>query len=196
MEMPAQTEKLWGIDGETQIPIHTGSDESEVTVGKGEKVEKYSEFDIKIRLTSESHPDDYTPSHPHVFRDLDMKIKSDSESGQRLFGIIQQVFEGRSPSNFIDELEGLTFENEKFPSDVTVCLLQLMMIEQEINFGPGGRTTHYHPPRDLLMSCVRWIHSGEYDDIGDIISAAYNGRVDEKYQWDGESIWTRPNYHK
>ena len=196
MKMSEQTEKLWGIDGDTEIPIRIGSDGSEINVVKGEKVEAYGEFDIQIRLAGRSYPDDYTPSHPHVFRDLDMKIKSDSKSAQRLFEIIQHVFEGQDPSNFIGELEDLSFENERVPSDVTVPLLQVMFIEQEINFGPRGKTTYYHPPRDLLMSCVRWIYSGEYDDIDDVIAAAYKGRTAKKYQWDGESIWIRPDYER
>lgn len=46
------------------------------------------------------------------------------------------------------------------------------------------------------MSCVRWIASGEYDDIGQVIGAGYSGRTPERYRYDGDedAIWTRPRF--
>lgn len=190
--MPTQTERLWGLDESERVLIHTGSDGSEIIVVKGEKVKKYSEFDIQIQLKGEGYGDNYTPSHPHVFKDLEQKIQSNLNESERLFEIIQSVYKGNDPDRYIDELNTMSFEDSRFPADVTVYLLQQMMIEQEINYGPGGSWTRYSPPRDLLMSCVRWIFSGEYGDIEDIISAGYNGKTDKKYWWDGGDIWTRP----
>lgn len=192
MDLPAQTQRLWDFSDEQEERIHKGSDDSEIVVIKGEKVEKYGDFDIQIQLRGDEYRPDYTPSHPDVFRDLDQKIRSNPTSADRLFEIISQVYEGQSPDGYVDELGQMAFNAEKFPSDVTVYLLQVMMVEQEINYGPGGKKTYYQPPRDLLMSCVRWIFSDEYDTLEDVISAGYDGRVPNKYKYDGEEIWARP----
>lgn len=192
MKMPIQTERLWDIDEEDRVVVYTGSDGSSVVVVKGEKVEKYSDFDIQIRLNGERYHSEYTPSHPDVFRDLDQKIGSNPENKERLLKIIESVFKGEDPDDYTDELSSMVFESEKFPADVTVYLLQQMMIEQEINYGPGGEWTRFSPPRDLLMSCVRWIFSGDYSDIEKVISAGYTGKTPDKYQWNGDNIWTRP----
>lgn len=190
--MPAQTRRLWGLDEEQEERIFEGSNGSEIVVIKGEKVKKYSDFDIQIQVRGREYKPDYTPSHPDVFKDLERKINSYSSSADRLSDIIKHVYEGESPENYVDEMRRMPFDDEIFPADVTVYLLQVMMIEQEINYGPGGKKTYYDPPRDLLMSCVRWIFSGEYDSLDDVISAGYNGRVPNKYEYDGNGIWTRP----
>lgn len=190
--MPTQTERLWGLDENERVLIHTGSDGSKIIVVKGEKVQKYGDFDIKIKLEGEAYTDDYAPSHPSVFRDLEEKIQSNPDESERLFEIIQSVYKAEDPEIYLDELTSMYFEDSKFPADVTVYLLQQMMIEQEINYGPGGKWTRYSPPRDLLMSCVRWIFSGEYSDISDVVGAGYSGKTDNKYHWDGGDIWTRP----
>jgi len=190
--MPEQTKELWGLDGDDTIFIPTESDGSEIVVLKGEKVDKYGDFDIQIQLRGDNYPPNYTPSHPDVFKDLHLKLNSSQSDGEKLFRIINNVYEGKDPNKFLSELQSLSFSKEGFPADVTVSLIQLMMIEQEINYGPGGEWTRFNPPRDLFMSCIRWIFSGEYETLDEVISAGYNGRVDEKYQFSGESIWTRP----
>ena len=192
MELPAQTERLWDLSDEQEELIHEGSDGSKIVVLKGEKVEKYGDFDIQIQLRGEGYRPDYTPSHPDVFKDLERKIRSNPTSIDRLFEIITQVYEGDSPDEHLNKLEKMVFDDEKFPADVTVSLLQVMMVEQEINYGPGGKKTFYQPPRDLLVSCVRWIFSREYDTLDTVISAGYNGQVPNKYRYDGEDLWTRP----
>ena len=192
MKLPAQTERLWDLSDEQEERIHKGSDGSEIVVLKGEKVEKYGDFDIQIQLRGDKYRPDYTPSHPDVFRDLEQKIRSNPSSAERLFEIITRVYEGESPDNYVDELEQMVFDDEMFPPDITVYLLQVMMVEQEINYGPGGKKTNHKPPRDLLMSCVRWIFSDQYKALEDVISAGYKDRVPNKYNYDGEDIWTRP----
>ena len=192
MKLSAQTERLWNLSDEQEELIHQGTDGSEIIVLKGEKVEKYGDFDIQIQLRGDEYRPGYTPSHPDVFRDLEQKIHSNPSSADRLSEIITQVYEGESPDDYVDELGHLEFNDEKFPPDVTVYLLQVMMVEQEINYGPGGKKTYYQPPRDLLMSCVRWIFSEEYDTLKTVISAGYDGRVPNKYKYNKGDIWTRP----
>lgn len=194
MRLPEQTEALWGLDEDERVVVHEGSDGSEIIVVKGEKTEKYSDFDIQIRLEGgRGYEDMNPPSHPNIFHDLHKKRNADPNAASRLFDIIRSVYAGADPRTF-EELASYSFEDDVFPADVTVRLFQLMLIEQEINYGPGGEYTRYHPPRDLLMSCVRWIESGDYDDISQVIGAGYNGRTPEQYRYDGDedAIWTRP----
>lgn len=194
MRMPEQTEALWGINVDDRVVVHEGSDDSEVVVVKGNKTEKYSEFDIQIRLEGgRGYEDMNPPSHSHVFRDLHSKRISNPDDSSLVFEAIQSIYLGQDPRKYV-ELAELSFNGDLFPADVTVWLLQLMMIEQEINYGPGGNVTYYHPPRDLLMSCVRWIQSGEYDEIDEIIKAGCSGCSPKQFHFDGnkDEIWSRP----
>ena len=116
MELPAQTERLWDLSDEQEELIHEGSDGSKIVVLKGEKVEKYGDFDIQIQLRGEGYRPDYTPSNPDVFKDLERKIRSNPTSIDRLFEIITQVYEGDSPDEHLNKLEKMVFDDEKFPA--------------------------------------------------------------------------------
>lgn len=146
MDLPDQTEALWGLDADHRVVVHEGSDGSVVIVVKGEKTEKYGDFDIQIRLEGgRGYEDKNPPSHPDVFRDLHRKRSDDPDAASRLADTIRSVYEGADPDSF-EELASLSFEDDVFPADVTVRLLQLLMVEQEINYGPEGKNTYYHPP--------------------------------------------------
>lgn len=153
MEMSERTKQLWGIDHGERVLVHEGSDGSEVMIVPGEKVDKYGEYDIQIRVKGgRGYEDRNPPAHPDVFQDLHTKQTSAPETAEELFGVISEVYRGADPNEFTDSLSSMSFAKDIFPADVTVALLQTMMIEQEINYGPGGEWTRYEPPRDLLMS--------------------------------------------
>lgn len=195
MRLAERTEQLWNIGSEQEIVVHTGSDGSKIVVVPGEKTDKYGEFDIQIRIEGgRGYQDTNPPSHPAVFQDFHVKRITDAAVADELFDVIDDIYHGADPERYTDRLSEMVFTDDTFPADVTVTLLQTMMVEQEINYGPGGEWTRYEPPRDLLMSCVRWIRSGEYGDLDEVISAGYSGRTPSQYQFGGEEIWTRPEY--
>jgi hypothetical protein len=194
MKMSTQAKQLWELNEEQadMTTIYERSGGYNIVVNPGEKVDKYGEYDIKIRLTGYSNEEENTPSHPEVFRDLHQRAQSNGSGAERMYEIIDAVYRGDDPEKYTSELSSMKFTDGEFPADVTVYLIQLMMIEQEINYGPGGKWTRFSPPRDLFMSCIRWIFSGEYSHINDIINAGYNGQTPEKYQSDDDDIWSRP----
>jgi hypothetical protein len=195
MRLADRTEQLWNIDPEQRIVVHSGSDGRKIIVVPGEKTDKYGEFDIQIRIEGgRGYQSTNPPSHPAVFKDLHAKRSADEAVADELFDIIDEIYYGADPEKYADRLAEMGFVDDTFPADVTVILLQTMMVEQEINYGPGGEWTRYDPPRDLLMSCVRWIRSGEYEEIDEISSSGYMGRTPSQYHFDGEEIWTRPEY--
>lgn len=194
MELPNQTKRLWGLDEDDDIHVYTGSDGSELTVSKGEKTEKYGDFDIKIYFTSPGNSARTAPSHPELFRDFEAKLQESGREASQLYNAFQEVFQGKDPVEKADQLAALNLSAGKFSSDVAAVLLQLMMVEQEINYGPGGKFTRYSPPRDLLMSCLRWIESKEYENIQRVINAGYKGETPNEFRYDGPDIWTRPKY--
>ena len=65
----------------------------------------------------------------------------------------------------------------KFPmhldeSEVNLYVAQLLMIEQDLNFGPDGeRKSKMNPPREYLMRFLRWVAAGD-TQIDRIIFAA------------------------
>jgi hypothetical protein len=57
-------------------------------------------------------------------------------------------------------------------SDVNLFYTQLLMIEQEFNYGPGGcKEGKVDPPREFLMRFIRWVASGD-EEIDKIITNA------------------------
>lgn len=191
MNMENQLEQVFPIQPEDHFVIYESTNKSKVVVIQGEMQEQLSKHDIQILLVGPQYRSNYNPSHAELFRDLHQKIHSDKLTASRLYEILQEIFRGKDPDKFTEELLKMEFDKEKFPADITVYLAQMLMIEQEINFGPGARDTNYDMPRDLLMSCIRWIYSEEYDNISEIISSARSGFAPYRYRWDGnqDEVW-------
>ena len=186
-----QTDRLWGIGENETISVYKESDGTEIRVTQGKK---YWRYDIKIEVVGDIYGANYAPTHLQLLRDLERRIDSRPEEAERLFEIIEAVFEGTNPDEFVEELAVLPSDGVTFSTPMTIHLLQQMMVEQEINFGPCGQKGHFTPPRDLLMSCIRWVFHGDYRDTQDIVNAAKSGEIDKRFQCDDETIWTRPKW--
>lgn len=192
MQMDDLTERLWELDSsETPVQIYEGHDATRIVVKKGEKTDKYDDRDIQIQLTGENWAEEYPPKHALVFQDLDEEITADEALAAELYDFISRTFENEDPDKYVDELRSMEFDAGDLTPDVLVYLVQVMMVEQEINFGPAGNS-NYHPPRDLLMGCIRRIFADDYTDIKDVIDDAYKGVVPSYHEYDGDDIWARP----
>lgn len=132
---------------------------------------KFSPHDYAIGLVIPGRPEFY-PTHVRLLFDYYLKRLSKLEWAQKLFTAVERVYEGYDPEELAQDVGAFTFPMQLDEAIVNLVYTQLLMIEQDFNFGPEGtKKSKYEPPRGFLMSFIRWVISGE-DEIDKIITAA------------------------
>lgn len=132
---------------------------------------KFSTYDYAVGLKIPGR-DEFYPAHVRLLIDLHLKRISNYNDSKILFSAFEDIFDGNEPEKYKKELENITFPMELDNSYINLCYGQLLMIEQDFNFGPeGNKKSHHDPPREFLMCFVRWIASQE-NEIDRVITAA------------------------
>jgi hypothetical protein len=132
---------------------------------------KFSPQDFAVGLVIPDRPEFY-PTHVRLLFDYYLKRLSEPRQAQKLFEAVERVYEGYDPEELVKDVGALTFPMQLDEAIVNLVYTQLLMIEQDFNFGPGGtRKSKYDPPRGFLMSFIRWVASGE-NEIDKIITSA------------------------
>ena len=132
---------------------------------------KFSPHDFAVGLVIPGRPEFY-PTHVRLLFDYYLKRLSEPQQAQKLFEAVERVYEGNAPEELAQDAGALTFPMQLDEAIVNLVYTQLLMIEQDFNFGPEGtKKSKYDPPRGFLMSFIRWVASGE-DEIDKIITAA------------------------
>ncbi|MBW2995778.1 hypothetical protein KY332_00600 [Candidatus Woesearchaeota archaeon] len=110
-------------------------------------------FQIGLRKKGQK---EFLPNHLRIMMDLQLKKDEDSKKAKILFEIIEDIFEGKDPLNYKEELNKIKFEKGFENSLTIVCLAQLFFLEQDINYHFGK----VQPPRVYLMGYIRMIRLG------------------------------------
>jgi len=132
---------------------------------------KFSPHDFAVGLVIPGRPEFY-PTHVRLLFDYYLKRLSELQRAQTLFKVVEGVYEGCDPGELAQDVVALAFPMQLDEAIVNLVYTQLLMIEQDFNFGPGGtKKSQYDPPRGFLMSFIRWVASGE-DEIDKIITNA------------------------
>ncbi len=132
---------------------------------------KFSPHDFAVGLVIHNRPEFY-PTHVRLIFDYYLKKLSEPRQAQKLFEAIERVYEGNAPEELAKDVGALTFTMQLDEAIVNLVYTQLLMVEQDFNFGPEGtKKSKYDPPRGFLMSFIRWVASGE-DEIDKIITNA------------------------
>lgn len=132
---------------------------------------KFSPHDFAVGLVIPGRPEFY-PAHVRLLFDYYLKKLSEPQKAQKLFEAVERVYEGNTPEELAQDIGTLTFPMQLDEAIVNLIYTQLLMIEQDFNFGPEGtKKSKYDPPRGFLMSFIRWVASGE-DEIDKIITNA------------------------
>jgi len=153
--------------GERRI-IYTSPHNVQVTATQ---TGKFSPHDFAVGLVIPGRPEFY-PTHVRLLFDYYLKRLSDLKQAQKLFKAVERVYEGYDPEKLVQDVSTLNFTMQLDEAIVNLVYTQLLMIEQDFNFGPeGSRKSKYDPPRGFLMSFIRWVASEE-DEIDKIITAA------------------------
>lgn len=96
---------------------------------------------------------EFLPNHLRILMDLNFKNGEDKEKAQILFDAIEAVYDGEDPLKFEKKLQALRFEREIETAFTDLCLSQLFMLEQDINYHFGN----VQPPRAYLMGYIRMV---------------------------------------
>jgi hypothetical protein len=148
--------------------IYTTKDEIEITATH---TAKFSIYDYAVGLKIPGREEFY-PTHVRLLIDLHLKRISNFDSSKILFSAFEDIFEGNEPEKYKDELEKITFPMQLDNSFVNLTYCQLLMIEQDFNYGPeGNKKSKHDPPREFLMCFIRWVASQE-SEIDKVITAA------------------------
>lgn len=132
---------------------------------------KFSPHDFAVGLVIPGRPEFY-PTHVRLLFDYYLKRLSEPQQAQKLFEAVERVYAGNAPEELAQDVGALTFPMQLDEAIVNLAYTQLLMIEQDFNFGPEGtKESKYDPPRGFLMSFIRWVASGE-SEIDRIITAA------------------------
>lgn len=168
MDMKTLSAKLKMLKpGEHQI-IYTSMKGTKVTVTQ---TGKFSKYDFAVGLIKRDEKEFY-PTHIRLLIDLYIKRESNKEASKKLFNVLERVYVGDDPLKNIEELRKITFPMELDEAEVNLYLAQLLMIEQDFNFGPEApKKSKLDPPREYLMRFIRWIAAGD-TQIDRIIFAA------------------------
>jgi hypothetical protein len=160
------------------VPIIKSLNERKVIYKTKEDIEvtathtaKYSKYDFAVGLKIPGREEFY-PTHVRLLVDLHLKRISDNKNAKKLFSSLEDIFAGDDPVNHRVVLENLTFPMQLDSAYVNLTYAQLLMVEQDFNFGPeGNKVSKHDPPREFLMCFIRWVASQEAE-VDRIITAA------------------------
>jgi hypothetical protein len=115
---------------------------------------------------------EFYPTHVRLLIDLYIKRSSNSAHAHDLYLAFERIFQADDPNSLLAQVQPLTFSMTFDEPIVNLCYAQLLMIEQDINYGPGGaKQSKLNPPREYLMRFVRWTADSSAQ-IDRIITAA------------------------
>jgi len=132
---------------------------------------RFSPKDFAVGLVIPGRNEFY-PTHVRLLFDYYLKRISNIDQIGILFEGVEWVYKGNDPEAMANKVGAIVFPMQLDEAIVNLVYTQLLMIEQDFNFGPEGtKESKYDPPRGFLMSFVRWVASGE-DEIDKIITNA------------------------
>lgn len=179
MNIISLTESLKKLKLSEHRVIYTGAHETEVIV---KHTAKLSPKDFAVGLIIPGQEEFY-PTHVRLLIDLFIKRESNAEGAYKLGLLFEKVFSGEDPEALAKDALKDSFRMQFDDPDINLYYAQLLMIEQDINYGPGmERQSKMNPPREYLMRFIRWVLSGD-STIDRIIFAAAGRRfpAPEKY---------------
>ena len=168
MKMDDISSHLWNLKLNERVEVYKGRSGTIVTATRTDKV---CPHDFKVGLVIPGR-DEFFPTHVRLLFDLYLKNTSNPEQAHKLFLAFEKIYDKLDPNEVFKELETLAFDMQLDDADVNLFYGQLLMVEQEFNYGPKGcKEGKVQPPREFLTRFVRWIASGE-DEIDKVITNA------------------------
>jgi len=148
--------------------IYMGKDGTKVLAIRTDKICP-NDFAVALLIPGR---EEFRPTHVRLLFDLYLKRLSNLKDSTKVFYALEKVYDGEDPEKLSSEVLKLKFPMQLDNVDVNLYYTQLLMIEQEFNYGPEGcKKGNVEPPREFLMRFIRWVASGN-DELDRIISVA------------------------
>lgn len=168
MEMSKLAEELKNLSKGGHRIVYTSKEGVKVTVTQ---TGRFSPNDFAVGLIKEGEREFY-PTHIRLLIDLYIKRESNPDGCRKLFCALEDVYNGKDPVILKEKLQDISFPMKLDEPEVNLYVAQLLMIEQDFNFGPDApKKSKLNPPREYLMRFIRWIAAGD-TQIDRIIFAA------------------------
>jgi len=172
VKLEIASEKLWKLRLGERLVVYVSADGTEVSATRTDKICPH-DFGVGLKIPNRA---EFRPTHVRLLFDLYLKRISNTENARKMFGALDLVYHGEDPSEISYKVQQLHFPMQLDAADTTLYYAQLLMLEQEFNYGPRGcKQGKVYPPREFLMRFIRWVASGE-SQIDDIISTAVRNR--------------------
>lgn len=161
-----------------RVEVYQGADG---TIVSATRTDKICPHDFKVGLAIPGREEFY-PTHIRLLFDLYLKRLSNEEGAMELFRAIEKIYDGDDPEELAPALLGLDFPMQLDRCDVNLYYTQLLMVEQEFNYGAEGcKDGKVKPPREFLMRFIRWVASGDSEIDRVVFSAVRNLPPPKKY---------------
>jgi hypothetical protein len=169
MNMEKAKNILKNLTDDERKEMYKGVNETVVSAKRTNKICRH-DFAVGLKIPGR---DEFYPTHIRLLFDLYLKRLSNEKDFNQLFYKLEKVYDGEDPEVFASEVSKLSFPMKLDDPDVNLYYAQLLMIEQDFNYGPEGcKKSKFKEPREFLMCYIRWVASGE--EIDKIISLAVN----------------------
>lgn len=168
MKMDEASKVLWELKPNESKKFYKGKSGTIVTTTRTDKICPH-DFGVGLIIPGR---EEFRPTHVRLLFDLYLKRLSNHTDAKTLFMFFERVYDGEDPEKLQKDAIELKFPMQLDDADVNLFYGQLLMIEQEFNYGPKGcKKGKVEPPREFLMRFIRWIASGE-EEIDKIITNA------------------------
>lgn len=172
MEMSHLKNELLKLKKGEHKVIYTSPENVKVTV---KQTGKFSPHDFAVGLIVPGKEEFY-PTHIRLLIDLYIKRISNPKDAHNLYMAFEDMYQEGDPDGLIEKVKDLEFPMKFDEPIVNLLYSQLLMIEQDINYGPGSeKKSKLDPPREYLMRFIRWT-ADEKSEIDKIIFAAAGRR--------------------
>jgi len=172
-------EDLLTLNPEERRVIYTSKNGVEIAVTHTGKISP-KDFAVSMVIPGKK---EFNPTHIRLLIDLYIKRLSNPEGFKKIYYTFEEIFNGKDPSLFKDVDDEIEFSMKFDEWEVNLYCTQLLMIEQEINYGPESeKPSKMAVAREYLMRFIRWVATGD-NEIDRIIFAAAGRRfpAPEKY---------------
>jgi len=172
MNMLEASEFIRNLKTGQRVEMYKGIGGTIISVTRTDKICPH-DFAVGLKIPGRN---EFYPTHIRLLFDLYIKRISNERDSYQLFSMLEKVYDGDDPVSLAPELLKLNFPMKLDDPDVNLYYAQLLMIEQDFNYGPSGcKRSTVNPPREFLMRFIRWVASGD-DEIDIIIFCAVRNK--------------------
>lgn len=160
MKMEEAFKVLRALKPDERIEVYAGDEGTIVAATRTDKICKH-DFAVSLLISGQ---EEFRPTHVRLLFDLYLKRLRNESEARKLFCALERVYDGEDPVKLAKEVNNLNFPMQLDGPDVNLYYTQLLMIEQEFNYGAKGcKSGKVQPPREFLMRFIRWVASGDVE---------------------------------